>query len=206
AANGRFPLGHVPPKWKFASRAMQTIFAKTNSGGKAAQIADGAADLRFWRLARLARPGLSVPQHPLETRPPRLRVMRGRSELGAAGAASGREVEAFGVEADRPPARADGFVAGEPHEAARAERVRFLKEPLFGFGERRLAPGRSEDVGRRERGGAAEAAVEMHVLDPEAVEGEIGEAGVERGLGIAPDTGPWRAPPDSLRSRRRGLS
>ena len=48
-----------------------------------------------------------------------------------------------------------------------------------------LALAGAENLRRRQGGGAAEAAVEMHVLDPELVEGEIGEAGVEAGLRIA---------------------
>ena len=46
-----------------------------------------------------------------------------------------------------------------------------------------------------ERRGPAEAAVEMHVIDPEPVKREIGEAGVEASLRIAlqiPDLGARR--------------
>ena len=55
---------------------------------------------------------------------------------------------------------------------------------------------RGEDFGGRERGGAAEAAVEMHVLDPKLVEGEIGKTGIEASLRIALQIPrPWRAAP-----------
>ena len=40
-------------------------------------------------------------------------------------------------------------------------------------------------LGRAERGGAAKAAIEMHVVDLKLIEGEIGEAGIEASFGIA---------------------
>ena len=78
---------------------------------------------------------------------------------------------------------------GAPSAFASA-RSRFL-----GLAQRRLAFARGEDLGGRERGGAAEAAVEMHVLDPEAEDAEIGKAGIEASFRIAlqiPDLSPRR--------------
>ena len=51
--------------------------------------------------------------------------------------------------------------------------------------ERRRVARRGQNVSRNERIGAAEAAVEMHRLDPHAIDREIGERRVELGLGIA---------------------
>ena len=125
-----------------------------------------------------------------ETRPPSLWVMRRRGELGAGGAAACGEVEALGVEPDRPPAPGTrspggGFVSREAREQGRAKGVRLGEEPLLGLGQRGFAVARDEDLGHGKRGGPAEAAVEMHVVDPELVQGEIGEAGIEASLGIA---------------------
>ena len=124
--------------------------------------------------------------------------MRGRGELGAGGAAAGGEVEALGVESDRPPGRTRRLVPREPRERRLAQRVHLGDEPLFGLGQRRFALARGEDFRRLERGGAAEAAVEMHVVDPELVKGEIGETSVEASLGI-----PLQIP--NLGARRRRI-
>ena len=67
----------------------------------------------------------------VETRPPGGRIMRRRGELSAGGAAPGGEVEALGVEPDRPPDRAQGFVSGEPRKRGLAERVHLRDEPLL---------------------------------------------------------------------------
>ncbi len=53
------------------------------------------------------------------------------------------------------------------------------------LGERRLAFARGEDVGGRQRVGAAEAAVEMDAFDREPEKGEIGEVGVKLRLRVA---------------------
>ena len=90
-----------------------------------------------------------------------------RSELRPGGAAAGGEIQALGVEADRPPDRARGLMAREPRQCGWPERVCFREEPTFGPGQRRFALPRDENLGRRERGSAAKPAVEMHVLDPE---------------------------------------
>ena len=101
--------------------------------------------------------------------------MRWRSELGAGGAAPCRKVEALGVEPDRPPApgtRSPGgsLVPRESSELGKAKRIRLREEPLFRLDQRRFALAGREDFSDRERGGAAKAAVEMHVLDAELEE------------------------------------
>ena len=65
---------------------------------------------------RIARVALAGREPLVETRPPSLRVVRGRRELGAGGAAPCGEVEALGVETDRAPGRAQGVVPSEPRE------------------------------------------------------------------------------------------
>ena len=68
--------------------------------------------------------------------------MRRRRELGAGGAAPCGEVEALGVEPDRPPGSGTGpgsLVPREPRELSLAKRVRLRDEPLFGLGQRRFA-------------------------------------------------------------------
>ena len=90
--------------------------------------------------------------------------------------------------ASRPIARqtgARGSLPGEPRELRPAERVGPGEETLLCLDEGRFALAGAQHLRRRERRGAAEAAVEMHVLDPEGEDGEIGEAGVEPRLGIA---------------------
>ena len=111
--------------------------------------------------------------------------MRRPLELRAGGAPAGGEVEPLGVEPDRPPHRARRSMSGEPRELSLAERVGRGEEPLFGLPQRRFALARGEHVRRRKRGRAAEPAVEMHVVDSKRKHGEIGEAGIEPGLGIA---------------------
>ena len=73
----------------------------------------------------------------------------------------------------------------EAREQGRAERIRLGEEPLLGLGQRGFAVARDEDLGHGKRRGPAEAAVEMHVIDPQLVKGEIGETGIEVSLGIA---------------------
>ena len=116
--------------------------------------------------------------------------MRRRRKLGAGGAAPCGEVKALGVEPDRTPGSGTwgpggSLVPREPRELSKAKRIRLREEPLFRLDQRRFALAGREDLSDRERGGAAKAAVEMHVLDAESEEAEIGKAGIEAGFGIA---------------------
>ena len=82
--------------------------------------------------------------------------MRRHGELGAAGAAAGGEVEALGVEPDRPPAPGTwspggGFMSREPRERPLAQGVRLLEEPFLGLGQRRFALAGAENLRRGER-------------------------------------------------------
>ncbi len=82
--------------------------------------------------------------------------MRRRSELGAGGATAGGEVEALGVEPDRPPAPRTGSPGGglvprEPREPGSAKRVHLREELVFGLDQRRFALARGEDLDRCER-------------------------------------------------------
>ena len=82
----------------------------------------------------------SWPRSVVETRPPCLRVMRRRSEMGPGGAAPCRKVEAFGVEPDaRQPGRRGNFMPREPRELGLAKRVHLREEPFFGLHQRRFA-------------------------------------------------------------------
>src|SRR6202167_668882 len=126
--------------------------------------------------------------------------MRRRSELGAGGATAGGEVEALGVEPDRPPAPGTGSPGGglvprQPREPRSRKRVHLREELVFGLDERRSALARGGALARCEGSAAPDAAVEMHVVDPELVKGEIGEAGIEASLWISlqiPDLSPRR--------------
>ena len=117
--------------------------------------------------------------------PPLRRVVRRRAELDASGAAAGGEVKALAIEADRAPSRPRRFKSREPRDRGAAHGVDLGDEPLFGFRKRLFADARGEDVRRRQRAGAAEAAIEMHALDGEAEVREIGKGRVELRLGIA---------------------
>jgi hypothetical protein len=120
-----------------------------------------------------------------ETRSPLLRILCGRGELDAGGAAASGKIQPFPVEPDRSPNRPQGRPPRKARERGRAQHVRFREELFLRPAQRRLAFARGEDLGHREGSGAAEAPVEMHVLDPEAEEAEIGKAGIEASFGIA---------------------
>ena len=129
---------------------------------------------------------MSAPGGLLQPRPPACLVARGRKELDAGGAAAGGKLEAFAVEADRPPDLPPrGLVAGEPRDGVVAEPVDPVDEPRLRLGERRLALARGENVAGRERVGAAEAAIEMDALDREPEDREIAEVRIELRLGVA---------------------
>ena len=119
-------------------------------------------------------------------RPPAGLAMNRSCELEAGGAGAGGEVEAFAVEADRPPnPAARTLLPGETGQGVISSGVDGLDEARLGFRQRRLALAGAEDVGGLKRVGAAEAAVEMHRPDREPVKGEIDKVGVKLGLGIA---------------------
>ena len=93
----------------------------------------------------MARPALAGREQLIKTRPPSLRVTRRRRELSAGGATPSGEVEALGVEPDRPPAPGlqasrGGVAPGEPRQRLLPERVHLRDEPLFGLGQRRSRP------------------------------------------------------------------
>ena len=134
----------------------------------------------------MARPALAGREQLLKARPPSLRVMRRRRELGAGGATASGEVEAVGVEPDRPPWRPQATCC--PASRASASCPSAFASAMSRSSasrQRRFTLAGAENLRRRQGGGAAKAAIEMHVLDPEPVDGEIGEAGVEAGLWIA---------------------
>ena len=95
-------------------------------------------------------------------------------------------------------------MAREPRDRGLAERVDLGDEPLLGLGQRRFAGARGENVGGRERAGAAEAAVEMHALDPQA--GTCRNRKTRRRAqpsDCAANTATWRGPPDRARPGRQ---
>ena len=93
----------------------------------------------------------------------------------------------FGIDAGDRPAG-----LGRPGKGARIDvdriamvAVHVVDGRLFGFGELAVCRAVDDEIGARQQIGLAEAAVQAGALDLEAEEGEIAEAGIELGLGIA---------------------
>jgi len=99
--------------------------------------------------------------------------------------AAGAEVEAVGVDAHGLPDAPGVEFASQPRQRFVAQRLRPRQQFWLGFDQRLNAFERRQQVLRRQHVGAAKAAVEMHALDAHAPHGEVAEADVELGLGIA---------------------
>ena len=144
-------------------------------------------------------------QRRLDARSPCLLVARRRDELEAGRLAASGEVQALGVKPDRPPdLPAGGLASGKSGDRLVAEPVDPVDQTRLRIGQRRLGVARDQNVGRRQRVGATEAAVEVNGLDGKPEKGEIGEVDIELRLGIALEIA--RANPRALRPFGPGRS